>query len=482
MNITVLDEPDLEFGYGGRHIDPRHGIDLYGPADIDDQAVRTVKVGFVGSKAAIDGVKRWLDTCRTPIDGKKSRLGHLFYPFPGFDDDRLFRSTLVFNSRLERTISSRDLDSLATANPLDAVALAVNLYAQELAALHEEPNCNVVIVCRPDNLVDTGNRARPARSAARAEPGSRPPLVPGQGDFHSLLKARSLRYSQPVQIIRRSTWDPTYKEAGLTESRPGQDLATKAWNLHTALYYKNGGVPWRLQRSSNDFNTCYVGVAFYGRGARDALETSVAQVFNERGDGVIVRGGQAKISKSDRQPHLTEADSHQLLTGALTKYRQEHRQSPARIVLHKTSSFTGAETEGFRTAASEQHIDLLELIWLTGSEDFRVFRRGQQPPLRGTFVSLTATRHVLYTRGSIPFYRTYPGMYIPRPVGLRLHEHESSPHELAMELLSLTKLNWNATQLDGRDPITIRTADKVGEILRHLNPDEEPNSRYAFYM
>jgi hypothetical protein len=31
----------------------------------------------------------------------------------------------------------------------------------------------------------------------------------------------------------------------------------------------------------------------------------MAQVFNERGDGVVVRGGAVKIDKDDRQPHLT---------------------------------------------------------------------------------------------------------------------------------------------------------------------------------
>ena len=59
---------------------------------------------------------------------------------------------------------------------------------------------------------------------------------------------------------------------------------------------------------------------------------------------------------------------------------------------------------------------------------------------------------------------------------------ESSLEWHAQELLALTKMNWNQTQLDGRLPITIRTADRVGEILRLLGPDEKPHGRYAFYM
>ena len=41
------------------------------------------------------------------------------------------------------------------------------------------------------------------------------------------------------------------------------------------------------------------------------------------------------------------------------------------------------------------------------------------PPLRGTLVSLSEQEHILYTHGSVPFYKTYPGLYVPRPLGLR---------------------------------------------------------------
>ena len=37
-----------------------------------------------------------------------------------------------------------------------------------------------------------------------------------------------------------------YGSAQQQASRPLQDEATRAWNFHTALYYKAGGTPWRL--------------------------------------------------------------------------------------------------------------------------------------------------------------------------------------------------------------------------------------------
>lgn len=143
----------------------------------------------------------------------------------------------------------------------------------------------------------------------------------------------------------------------------------------------------------------------------------VAQVFNERGDGVIVRGGPARISRHDRQPHLTAADACGLLQQTLDAYRLEHRTLPARVVLHKASSYD--EIDGFQQAANDRNVDSLELDWVTSGEAAQLFRPGAAPPLRGTMISLSSDEIALYTKGTVEFYSTYPGMYVPRPIGIR---------------------------------------------------------------
>lgn len=482
MKVTILDEPVLEFAYGGRHTDPRHGIDFFGPADLLDSPVAVIRIGIVGTQESIDGIRRWLDKCRSEIAAKQSPLGALYLPFPGFSAERTFHSVIETNPRFERAIRKRDLDALDGTNPLTATEKAVDLYVRELAVLDEERTCDVVLVCRPDNLTDTGTL--PSRGSTADGPnGERSgPLPIGQGDFHSLLKAAALRFRQPTQIIRRSTWDSGFRDPKQSQARARQDEATRAWNLHTALYYKAGGVPWRLPRSSGSKASCYVGVSFYRGSDQDRLETSVAQIFNQLGDGVIVRGAPARVSHEDKQPHLSEEDSRELLGEALKRYRIEHSQNPARLVLHKTSSFTPQEAAGFNDAADEHHVPALELMWITRSDSARLFRRGEQPPLRGSLLSLDDKRHVLYTKGSTPFYKVYNGPYIPKPIGIRLHSTESSPEILASEILALTKMNWNATNLDGADPITLRTANRVGDILRHLGGNGTPQGSYAYYM
>jgi hypothetical protein len=405
------------------HVDPRHGITDYGPADAASTAVRTIRCGVVGTPQAIDGLRRWLDRCRQPIPGKKSRLARLFMPFPGFDTSAGFRSTLIFDSRLERPLRDRDLTNLASLNPAKAVRSAVGLYMEELSILNEEPGCDVVLIARPDDLPEGIQEAGPRR-------GRRSRGGPAAEDFRAQLKAEAMRHSHPLQLIRRTTWDPAFRPPD-AKGRSLQDEATRAWNLHTALYYKAGGVPWRLPRRAADLTTCYVGVSFYRTIGDDTLQTSVAQVFNERGDGMIIRGAPAHVSRDDRRPHLTAEHTGILLAGCLSRYRKEHHTSPARLVLHKSSSYTTAEMDGFRSAADKEHLHSLELLWIPGGEAIRLFRHGQHPPLRGTMLSLDDQRHLLYTHGSVPFYGTYPGLYVPVPLAFRAIDCESSPDQLA---------------------------------------------------
>ena len=484
MQAEVVDEPELEFGGRGRHIDPRFGIGNYGPADLGSQdAPRAIRVGLVGPGDQLGGLRRWLERCREPIPAKDERYPHLFPAFPGCDIDSGLQTTLVFSDRNTRTISDRDLRAIGQASGGKALQAAVDTYAAEITALADENRVDVLLAARPEQLADTARtprrRGRRSSEAAVSTPEDDDVTLPQYANFHDLLKARTLALRQPIQIIRRSTWDESKLPA---DRRSRQDEATRAWNLHVAMYYKAGGVPWRLQRNPTDFATCYVGIAFYKNSSRDTLETSVAQVFNQRGDGMIIRGGPARVSSDDRQPHLEYSDAHDLLAAALDAFRQEHRTMPARVVLHKTSTFTAGEIDGFQPAADERQLDALDMSWITNSDGARLFRPGAAPPLRGTLLALSDHEVVLYTTGSIEFYSTYPGMYIPQPIGVRTVTASLSHREIASEILALTKMNWNQTRLDGRLPVTLRTANQVKSILRFCAPDQVVASRYAHYM
>src|ERR1700732_5153923 len=179
---------------------------------------------------------------------------------------------------------------------------------------------------------------------------------PSTLNFHDMFKAQAIDLQLPCQVLRPDTYGSS--AAGRARSRRLQDKATTAWNFHTALYYKAGGVPWRLARQPSTLTTCYVGVSFFRSVAGDKLMTSVAQVFDERGEGLIVQGGSASYDKDDRSPHLSKADAQELLANGLATYRREHKTMPARVVMHKTSYFNADEKKGFKLAAETQQLEV----------------------------------------------------------------------------------------------------------------------------
>jgi hypothetical protein len=107
-----------------------------------------------------------------------------------------------------------------------------------------------VIIARPETLPET---AEP--EVDPAAPWKKIPPEEPADDFRALLKAAAMRYSRPIQIIRRTTWDPAFTPSG-EDRRRLQDEATRAWDLHTALYYKapcgcrSPGLPYSPARHS----------------------------------------------------------------------------------------------------------------------------------------------------------------------------------------------------------------------------------------
>jgi hypothetical protein len=482
VSATVLDEPFLEFAGRGRHVDPRFGIRSYGAADRgSDDAPSDIHVGLVGDAAAVESARTWLERCADGLPAKdENEYPNLWQAFPGFNRESGSGADLIFSERLQRSVRGRDLAKLKEQEADAAVASAVDLYLAEIEGVAQTASPDAIVCVIPLELLKIDDPD--VNEDDEAEVGNPQSL---SGRFHDELKARAMRYRVPLQLMRPSTYDPKLSRG--TVKRPGmpaqvQDEATRAWNFLTALYYKAGGTPWRLVRDDADLDSCFVGISFYWEDDGRSVATSVAQVFNERGDGVVVRGGPATRSTEDKQLHIGEDDAHALLRGALKAFRDEHKHLPARVVVHKTSPFDAAETGGMMSAVDEADIEFGELVWVSQGSGVRLYRDGYQPPLRGTLLELEPSHAVLYTRGAVEYYGTYPGQYVPRPIALRPHRSERSLTELAAEVMALSKMNWNSTQFDGLLPVTIRTARDVGDIIRRLPPDAPVEPRYAFYM
>jgi hypothetical protein len=490
---SFISEPELEFGHGGKHVDIRFGLMDFGPLDAGtDRAPHEIRLGVVGTANTIEPFRKWLARCSGGLPAKQSRYPNLFPRFPGFGADSPFAAQVVSADRLSRAIPAREVARLTAAAPgRRVVDDAVTLFVEEARHLVETAKPDVVVCAPPADLMaklddSVAGWFLARRNARRWRPGTEeePPDDVPPPQFHDVLKARAMSLGVPVQMVRPSTYDPQQRRAQKRRpdrERTTQDEATRAWNFHTALYYKAGGTPWRLLRAPSQLTTCYIGISFYKAAEGDRLMTSMAQVFNELGDGVIVRGGPAMFDKEDRQPHMRQEDAAQLLKAALAAYRREHRTLPARVVVHKTSSFSGPEMDGFRATADAERLEVMELLALRKS-GVRLLRYGDYPPLRGTWAELDRDLAVLYTRGSVDFFKVYPGQYVPRALEIRAAAAENPLSFLAAEILALTKMNWNNTQFDGGEPITTRAARHVADILRHVPAGTQPLARYSFYM
>jgi hypothetical protein len=444
----------------------------------------------VGSQQTIDGVRQWLERCRTGIAAKASRQPNLFTGFPGFGDDSPFRADFEFDSALCRVLPPREIRALVQKSHDGALVGGVELVAGEVRSISEDGRPSVVLVALPSELVGLDEDEEDADSKplepdldTRASPEAEELDFGTNLDLRNMLKAEVMKFGQPIQLVLPATYDPNAKTRSASGDGKGrlQDEATRAWNLHTALYYKANYRPWRITRSSSDLKTCFVGVSFYRSLDKANLVTSMAQVYDERGEGVIVRGKPVQLTKDDPVPHLSGDDAFTLIVHALNEYRREHKHAPARIVIHKSSNYNAAELEGFNRAVEDQELDTADFLVVTRASA-RLFRENRYPPLRGTMLSLDDRHHLLYTRGSVPYYATYPGLYVPRPLKFQIAQGDESPRKLAEEILALTKLNWNNTQFDGGMPITMRVARDVGKVLKYVGAAGTVQPKYSFYM
>lgn len=483
MKLRYIEEPSLQFGLG-QHICPKSGIFTYNPFDIDQVRPEKITIGLVGRSESVDNVLQWIESCKVHIDGKQSKTPHpnLFLNFCGFNKNIGFKCEIVYDDTYLRKLNNSDIERIVKkSNSLEVIIREITeLYLSEIKFLSKNKKPDVILCALPENIMKHITTAKDKAAVDDDEVETEKvendfdeeEVSIKEQNFRRSLKAKAMQYNVPIQIIRDRVAKPT-KEM--------QDAATVAWNFFTALYYKASGTPWALIRKDSAETTCYAGISFFQSRDRSSTQTSIAQIFNELGKGVILRGEEITLKKNDRTPHLSEEQAFNLLKQSLTEYYDAVKIFPKRLVIHKSSNFSDDEIYGFTQAARDLRINQIDLVSLQVS-DLRLYRSGNYPPMRGTHFTLSEKHHLLYTRGSVPYFETYPGRYIPRALEIKLAQHDESANIICEEILALTKMNWNNTQFDRQMPITIECARNVGEILKYLEPNDNMQLKYSFYM
>ena len=304
LEARYVPEPLLLFGGGRRAPDPKTGLALYGPFDVDAAEHRkTVRLGLIGTGRTLDLAARWIERCgrEVPAVSRRKVKGQVQHhpadpaahpEFPGVGE--VFRTTFATTDALTETLTERDVAQIQALEFYeDRVTRLVDVLIERIGVLADKPAMpDLVLVALPAELrktctVPSRHRRRGqqpktlaqalAADLARDEAKGQANLFdvaaaqgvdladrdePQHVVLHHALKARAMEIGLPTQL----TW-----QANLEGGARVEDDATRAWNFWTGMYYKAGGVPWRVAGLPR--GTCYVGLSFYQDRTSKSLRT-----------------------------------------------------------------------------------------------------------------------------------------------------------------------------------------------------------------
>lgn len=493
VQIAKLPTPELEFAGSGYFTDPRRGLLEAGPFDMRFGSAHRaqIRLALVGTADIVSKGINWFDRCRKSILVMNEREG--ITNFPGFGS--IFRSELVYGQNQVIHIKQNLIDQALSKKPYDGFKEIIKIYADAIREANSEFRPDVVVCCIPQQIEDRfwsvqRNLSYSEKRILREITERRESLqfeLPLdweseeepedllRRDLRRALKAEAMRVGVPIQMARENLF---------IDSRENEDPAVRAWNVSVGLYYKAGGIPWRIRNRGPE--TCYVGITFHHlRTNKKALVYSaLAQAFSSNGEGFALKGSALEPDPERRRtPHLNVEQGLQLGEKVLKEYISRNGVLPKRVVLHKSSRFWDDEQKGFKQAFRD--IPVLQMVAVAPSS-LRLVTHAAYPPSRGTLLSVEGSRHFLFTSGYIRELGTYPGPHIPTPVELIVHGEgvRSSIREAAIEVLSLGRLNWNTSDLRSSQPVTLGFARRVGGIMAEygLFEEQEPDPSYRFYM
>ena len=486
--LTKLDEPELTFGHNQKTFDPRDGLTLFGP--LTRTMVSDIALGIIGTKQGIQRFIRWLQRVQRPVKSIDDDVARPF--FPGFEST--FETSINFSAMKHIEIDPGTISHfLRYTDSYQRVYNLVNLYTEELTRYkkEEEEPVEIWFVVIPDEIYTFG---RPKSAIPVTDESIRlglsdwysrtqPALFQEIKDlqeaysfekhFHNQLKSRLLVDQIITQVVRESTI--AYKEFLDKKGRPKRDLAkfesAIAWNILTTLYYKIGGLPWKLARVRE--GVCYVGLVYKRIDTERDERTAccAAQMFLDSGDGLVFRGNIGPwYNPKNKQYHLSKESAYELLEKALRTFYQKKGQYPKEIFIHAKTYFNEEEWSGFVEACNKKSNTLG--IRIRDDRVFKLFRDYTYPIPRGMMYTVDNKEAFLWTRGFIPRLKTVLGLETPNPLSVEICRGEADIDTVCNDILALTKLNYNSCIYGDGKPVTLRFADMVGEVLT-AGPSQE---------
>lgn len=482
--LFFINEPELSFGHNQRTADPRDGLMLFGPHD-RNKFKGQINIGIVGCEVQRTRLKTYLRTLHQPVGSSRADIARPF--FPGLE--AAFGIHVNFDSIVEVDVQESEVNKfLQYSDGHQRVHNLSNLFADELIKYHkvEERPVNVWFVIIQDDIYKFGRpKSKIAKSPENIRMGlkkkerssSQPFLFDFfnqlqeayeyEVNFHNQIKAKLLNDKIVTQILRESTvaYQDIWEDEKLIEQQRIFDSA-KAWNIATTLYYKNGGLPWRLGDIRED--VCYLGLVYkkLNDDPQNRSACCAAQMFIDSGDGMVFRGNIGDWFNPDtKEFHITKNDAAAMISQSLEAFKEKLGKGsyPKEVFIHAKTLFDDEEWSGFTEIAAGR--SKIIGVRIQSTSQFKLYRDFSFCVPRGMTMKTETNKAFLWTKGFIPRLQTQVGLETPNPIVVEITRGEAAIEQVCKDVLALTKLNYNACIFADGQPVTLRFADSIGEVL-----------------
>ena len=482
--LIHIPEPKLTFGFNQKIEDPRDGLTLFG-AYTNKSHKGEIRVGIIGAKTQREYVKQYLKRLHQPIHSEVKDIARPY--FPGLQS--AFGIEINVDNIQEIDISKVEIEKyLKYVDGHQRVFNLTNLFANKLKKYLNEEHIPVTVwfVAISDEVYQFGkNKSSIPKSNENIKVGlSKKDRVLQLSylfdemnelkeaynyeiNFHNQLKAKLLNLKVVTQIIRESTiqYETLWTNEKKIKSQRIFDTA-KAWNISTTLYYKSGGLPWKLGEVRK--NVCYLGLVYKQIDASIDTKNAccAAQMFLDSGDGMVFRGTIGPwYNPKTKEFHISKKDAFELLSMSVESFKDksETNEYPNEIFIHSKTNFDDEEWEGFNEATNGKC--KIVGIRIRNDSTFKLYREFSYCVPRGTALLVTDNFAYLWTKGYVPRLKTQLGLETPNPIRIEVIRGTSNIESVCKDVLALTKLNYNACIFADGSPVTLRFADSIGEVL-----------------
>jgi len=247
-------------------------------------------------------------------------------------------------------------------------------------------------------------------------------------------------------------------------------------NLASAIFSKAGGIPWVLESEMKNVDIL-LGISISNviseknRAGNIPRYVGYVNVFDSYGKWMFFEGTARSYEKGKNFEQLKE-----LLSKAFQKFEVEKNFLPKNVLIHYYKKWGRREREAVVKVLNELLGDFnVGFVSIDDSHPYRLYdisvADGSFP--RGYYVYLAENRILMSTTGYTPIAARRMGT--PKLLHITLREYPSkfiSMDDIALQVLSLTKLDWATATPLVREPVTLQFSREIAYLTAAISEQE----------